>query len=342
MLNNWFRRSRITRLLALVMLSAWILVSCTPSAPATTPGSKANLTQVIMMLDWTPNTNHTGLFVAQAQGWYQDEGLDVQIIQPGQGGTPLQVVASGKADFGVSFQEEVTNARAQDVPVVSLAAIIQHNTSAFISVKDRGITRPKDFEGKKYGAFGLPLENQVLDVLMRCDGADPNKVTMVNIGSSDPLMAIQQNLDFVWIYEGWEGVEAGLRNLDVNLVRFSDWVKCLPDYYTPLFVTSETMLAQKPDVVRQFMAATAKGYQYAIDHPDEAAEILIKAAPEANPDLIRKSQAWLSPRYRAEAPRWGQQELTVWENYDNWLADRGLVSKKIDVSKAFTNDFLLK
>jgi len=298
--------------------------------------------KVTLMLDWTPNTNHTGLFVAQAKGWYKEQGLDVEIVQPGQGGTPVSLVAAGKADFGISFQEEVTNARATDVPVVSIAAIIQHNTSALISLKSKGITRPKDLEGKKYAAFGLPIERQVLDVLMKCDGADVNKLQFVDIGSSDPLTAISRDMDVAWIFEGWEGIEAQLRGMDVNSIRLLDWVQCLPDYYTPVLVTSEQMIAQRPDIVRRFVAATAQGYRYAIDHPQEAADILIQAAPEANPELIRRSQAWLSPRYQADAPRWGEQKLAVWQGYSEWMNNHGLLPKAIDPKKAFTNEFLPK
>jgi len=321
--------------LAMLGLALALLAGCA-ARPAAGP------TKVTMMLDWAPNTNHTGLFVAQAKGWYKEQGLDVEIVQPGQGGTPVPLVAAGKADFGISFQEEVTNARATDVPVVSIAAIVQHNTSALISLKDKGIARPKDLEGKKYAAFGLPIERQVLDVLMKCDGADVGKLQFVDIGSSDPLTAISRDMDVAWIYEGWEGIEAQLRGMDVNAIRFLDWVQCLPDYYTPVLVTSEQMVAQRPDVVRRFVAATAQGYRYAIDHPDEAADILIQAAPEADPELIRRSQAWLSPRYQADAPRWGEQKLAVWQGYSDWMNSHGLLPKAIDPAKAFTNEFLPK
>lgn len=321
--------------LAVFGLALALLAGCA-GRPAAGP------TKVTLMLDWTPNTNHTGLFVAQAKGWYKEQGLEVEIVQPGQGGTPVTLVAAGKAHFGISFQEEVTNARAADVPVVSIAAILQHNTSALLSLKDKGITRPKDLEGKKYAAFGLPIEQQVLDVLMKCDGADVSKLQFVDIGSSDPLTAISRDMDVAWVYEGWEGIEASLRGMPVNAIRFLDWVQCLPDYYTPVIVTSEQMIAQQPDVVRRFMAATAQGYRYAIEHPSEAAEVLIQAAPEANPELIRKSQAWLSPRYQADAPRWGEQKQAVWQGYSDWMSGHGLLPKQIDAAKAFTNEFLPK
>ena len=315
-----------------LLVFALLLAGC-----ARPPGGP---TKVTLMLDWAPNTNHTGLFVAREKGWYQAQGLEVEIVQPGQGGTPVALVASGKADLAVSFQEEVTNARATGVPVVSIAAIIQHNTSALISLQDKGIRRPSDLEGKKYAAFGLPIEEQVLGALMACDGADVSKLEFVEIGSSDPLTAIQRDLDVAWIFEGWDGVEARLRGLPVNLLRLSEWPECLPDYYTPVLVASEDTLAKRPDLVRRFLAATSQGYRFAIEHPDEAAEVLIQAAPEANPELVRQSQAWLSPRYQDDAPRWGEQKLGVWQTYADWMSERGLLPKGIDAAQAFTNDFL--
>ena len=316
--------------LALILLLSALAGCARPGGPA----------RVTLMLDWAPNTNHTGLFVAQEKGWYKVQGLEVEIVQPGQGGTPVALVASGKADFAVSFQEEVTNARATGVPVVSIAAIIQHNTSALISLQDKGIRRPSDLEGKKYAAFGLPIEEQVLGGLMACDGADVSKLEFVEIGSSDPLTAIQRDMDVAWIFEGWEAVEAKLRGLPVDLLRLSDWPECLPDYYTPVLVASEDTLAKRPDLVRRFLAATSQGYRFAIEHPAEAAEVLIEAAPEAKPELVRRSQAWLSPRYQDEVARWGQQELGVWQRYADWMGERRLLSKEIDAAKAFTNDFL--
>ncbi len=318
-------------LLGLVATGALVGCGRAPQAPV----------KVTVMLDWTPNTNHTGLYVAEDRGWYREQGLEVEIVQPGQGGTPVQLVATNKADFAISFQEEVTNARATGIPVVSIAAIIQHNTSALISLEDRGITRPKDLEGKRYGAFGLPIEEQVLGGLMECDGADPKRLEFVNIGSSDPLTAIQQrDVDVAWIFEGWEGIEAGRRGLSVDLLRLSDWPQCLPDYYTPVLVTSESTISRRPDLVRRFLAATARGYRFAIERPAEAAEILIRYAPEADPELIRQSQAWLSPRYQADAPRWGEQKQSVWQAYAQWMSERGLLAEPIDPARAFTNEFL--
>lgn len=311
------------------------------ASPTASMAASGDLIPVTAMLDWVPNTNHTGLYVALDKGWYKEQGLDVKVVEPAESGVE-QVVASGQAQFGVSYQEGVTNARAQDVPIVSIAAVIQHNTSGFASPKDKNITRPKDFEGKKYGAFGSPTEHQVLQALMEADGGDVSKVQFVDIGSTDFFVATQRDVDFAWIFQGWTGIEAQMRGVPLNYIAMKDWTEAVPDYYTPVLITSEKLVQENPDLARKFMAATSKGYQFAIDNPKEAADILIKYTPETNPDLIRQSQAFLSPLYKDDASRWGEQKLEVWKGYGDWMADRKLLPKRIDAAKAFTNDFLPK
>lgn len=137
--------------------------------------------KVTAVLDWTPNTNHTGLYVALSEGYFEKEGLEVTIVQP-QEGTSEQIVAAGSAQFGISYQESVTFARAEGMPVVSLAAVIQHNTSGFASLVEKGITSPKDFENKKYGGWGSPIEEATLRYLMEQEGADPGKLQIVTTG----------------------------------------------------------------------------------------------------------------------------------------------------------------
>lgn len=296
--------------------------------------------KVQLVLDWTPNTNHTGLYVAKELGYFKEEGLDVDIILPGESGADA-VVASGEAQFGVSAQESVTQARVNEVPLVSVAAIIQHNTSGFASPEEHGIQTPKDFEGKTYGGWGSPVEGAVIESLMKEAGGDFSKVTIASIGNADFFTAMKQNIDFAWIYYGWTGVEAELRNEKLNVVWLTDYSKKL-DYYTPVLVTNETLIAENPELVKKFVKAVSKGYQYAAEHSEEAADVLVKAVPELNKDLVVASQKWLSPRYIDDAPRWGEQKLEVWENYSGWMAEHGLLEGKFNANDAFTNEFLPK
>jgi ABC-type nitrate/sulfonate/bicarbonate transport system substrate-binding protein len=314
-----------------------------PTASASQPASPESskpLTEVKVVLDWTPNTNHTGLYAARDQGFWEKRGLKVEIVQPPETGAS-QMVASGAAEFGVGYQEDLTLAREKDIPLVSLAAIIQHNTSGFASPVGKNIKTPKDFAGKTYGGWGSPVEQAVIQTLMKEQGADPAKVNIVNIGAADYFTAVKRDIDFAWIYYAWTGVEAEIRKEALNMVWMKDYDKRL-DYYTPLLMTNEKMIKDRPDVVRAFTEGAAEGYRFAIDHPEEAADVLIKAVPELNKDLVHASQKWLSTRYQDDASRWGEQKKAVWEGYADWMTSHGIMKKKLNFDEIFTNEFLPK
>jgi ABC-type nitrate/sulfonate/bicarbonate transport system substrate-binding protein len=298
------------------------------------------LTQITLMLDWVPNSNHTGIFVADAKNFFTDEGLAVDIIQPGEVYAE-QAVISGVADFGISFQEQVTLARADDIALVSIAAIIQHNTSGFASRGELGVGSPMDWGGLRYGSFGSPFEEPTLKVLMECALGDYSTLEVVNTGFADPLALLDEaQTDLAWIFFGWQGIQAKLLGIDLNVIMMEDWFSCVPDYYTPVIVTSEMTIEERPDIVRSLLSAITKGYQFTIENPGEGADILLKFAPELDEKLVRESQAWLAPRYQADAPRWGEQQLSVWASYSSWMAEHKIISEPIDAEGAFTNAYL--
>jgi ABC-type nitrate/sulfonate/bicarbonate transport system substrate-binding protein len=320
-------------LIILLLIIALTVIGC--ASPA-----EEEPIPVILLLDWVPNTNHTGIFVAEAKGYFEESGLAVKIVQPGEV-YPEAAVASGSADFGISFQEQVTLARADDVPIVSIAAVLQHNTSGFASAADLNVSSPADFEGLRYGAWGSPFEIPTLEVLMSCAGADFSKLEMLNTGYADSLALIAEDqIDVAWIFYGWEGFQAKQQGVDINVVMMEDYFSCIPDYYTPVVIASEDTIANKPEVVRAFMEALSRGYDFAIANPDEAAELLLTSVPELNAELVKASQNWISEYYQADAPRWGEQKESVWQDYTDWMVEYGILSAPISASDAFTNEFL--
>ncbi len=295
------------------------------------------LASVTLLLDWTPNTNFSGIYAAMERGYYREEGLEIELVQAP--GSVIQLVGANRAEFGFSFQEEVTFARLAEIPVVSVAAVIQHNSSGFISLKERGITSPADFEGKSYGGWGSPVEEATIKALMERHGADFSRVEMITTGEVDQLISIEREADFAWIFYGWTGIEAELKGLDFNFIELRAEDPAL-DYYTPVIISSETLINANPDLVRRFMRATAKGYLFAVNNPEEAARILLAAVPELKPELVLASQVWLADRYQAEAETWGLQKLDTWNNYGKWLFEHGLIEEMPEMEKAFTNAFL--
>ena len=302
------------------------LAGCSKNPPSQ---DKQELTKVTVLLDWLPNTNHTGLYVAKEKGYFKSEGLNVEIMQPGEGGTS-QLLAAGKGEFGISYQEEVTIARSQN---------IQHNTSGFASPVEKGITSPRDFEGKSYGGWGSPAETAVIKALMDKYQADFNKVEMLNIGEADFFTSMHKGVDFAWIYWGWTGVEAEQRNLNLNFIKLRDENPAL-DFYTPVIITSEKMLKENPELAKKFMRACSKGYQFAIENPEDAAELLLKNEPDLDRNLVMASQKYLANEYQADAPRWGEMKREVWKNYANFMYENKLIDKNIAPDKAFTNKYL--
>lgn len=323
------------------MVVVILLAGCNNKSQDTVEDNNDNnqsLHKISVVLDWTPNTNHTGLYVAKDKGYFEAEGLDVEIIMPGEAGAD-QLVAAGKAEFGVGYQEGVTLARVQGVPLVSIAAIIQHNTSGFASPVEKNIATPKDFEGMTYGGWGSPVEESVITSLMQQENADVKKVSFVNIGDTDFFTAVKRDIDFAWIYYGWTGIEAELRGEELNMIYLTDYSENL-DYYTPVLTTNEEMISTNPEIVKSFVKATSLGYQYAISNPSEAADSLLAAAPDLDEDLVKKSQEWLASKYQDDAPRWGEQKQEIWENYANWMFENGLLEGQLQAADAYTNDFL--
>ncbi|GAB3063503.1 ABC transporter substrate-binding protein [Salinicoccus sesuvii] len=296
------------------------------------------LREITFVLDWTPNTNHTGIYAAQAEGFYEAHGLDVNIVLPGEAGAE-QTVATGNGDFGISAQENVTQARLQGVDIVSLAAIIQDNTSVLASPEEKDLETPADLEGQTYGGYGSPIEEATIASIMQADGADIGEVNNLNIGDTDFFTAVQRDVDFTWIYYGWTGVEAELRDFPLNTIDFTEYSEAL-NFYTPVLITNEGLIESDPEIVEAFTEATAEGYQFAIESPEAAAEHLIEAEPDLDPDLVRASQEWLADVYQSDAPYWGHQEPEVWQNYSDWMFENELIESELDVEAAFTNEFL--
>jgi ABC-type nitrate/sulfonate/bicarbonate transport system substrate-binding protein len=292
------------------------------------------------MLDWTPNTNHSGIYVAKQKGYYDKKNLDVEIMQPGEQGA-LGALGAGRVDFAVSAQEQFIPARAQGVPIVSVAALVSTNTSSLMSLASEGITRPKDLEGKTYGGFGGELERELVSSLMKCDGGDPSKVKFVDVGDVDYRAGLEQNrFDFVWVFDGWDVLHLKQQGVAVNTIPFSAHFDCIPDWYTPLLATTEKKINEDPGVVKDFMEATAHGYKDAIVDPDGAAASLSHAAPELDASLVRESSSYLARYYAKPGKAWGVQDRDVWVRFEEFLRTARLTDKPIDIDKAYTNKFL--
>lgn len=296
--------------------------------------------EVTLVLDYVPNTNHTGIYVAQNLGYFEEEGLTVNIIEPGDNNTSAALVAAGKGEFGVSYQEDVTYAlTAQDpMPIKAIAAVIQHNTSGFVSLKDSGITSPKDFEGKVYAGWQSLSEEAVIKAVMKKADADFSKLTMAGADGSG-LSQLNSGVDILWEYKGWAITKAEMDGMEFNYMPLNTLDERL-DYYTPVIITSDDMIENDPQTVQKFMNAVKKGYEYAIEHPEESAEILHEYIPEYDLEFLKESQAYLSAEYAKDADSWGIMKDSVWDGYTDFMYENGLIDQKISADEQYTNQFV--
>lgn len=303
-------------------------------------GDTASLTPITFVLDWSPNTNHTGIYVAKALGYYEEAGLDVKIVQPPEDGADL-LVASGDAQFGVGFQDTIAPAYTSDtpLPVTSVAAIINHNTSGIISAADKGIDSFAKLEGHTYATWDSPVEQNVIRAAMEADGGNFDNVELVSTYVSDVMAALQTDLiDSVWVYEGWDVAKAIVDGVPFNYLDFAKTNPVL-DYYSPTIIANNDFLASEPELAKAFLAATKKGYEYCVEHPDEAGEILCEAVPELDSALVQQSMSFLATAYIGDGDGWGYIDGQRWTAFYDWLYDNGLIEKELG-SFGYTNDFL--
>lgn len=308
------------------------------SVPAEEPA------KITFCLDWTPNTNHTGIYAAQALGYFEEEGLDVEIVQPPENGAVL-MCAAGQAQFAIDAQDTMAAALDQDEPlgITAVAAMIQHNTSGILSRAGDGIDSPKGLEGKVYSTWESPIEMKMIEYVMAQDGGDFSKVTLIpNDITDEPAALAARQTDAVWVFYGWSGINAQVEGVDCDYWSFADISPEL-DYYTPVIVANDSFLEESPDVAKAFLRAAARGYEYAASHPKEAADMLIEGdstgSLSGSEDLIYQSQEWLSGRYIDDADRWGVIDEDRWNAFYGWLSENELTQHDL-TGKGFSNEFL--
>lgn len=303
------------------------------------PGTQETA-KITVVLDWTPNTNHTGLYVARKNGYFADNGLEVTIEQPPEDGAEA-LVATGKAQFGVSFQENVASALTADspLPITAVAALIQHNTSGIISLKKNNITSPRDMAGHSYASWNTPIEKAILQDVIEKDGGDFSKVKMIYNSATDVVTALQTNIDTVWIYYAWDGIATEVKGLETNYFAFKDINPAL-DFYTPVLIANDAFLTEHPEQAKAFLKAARMGYEYSIEHPDQAAAILCEAVPETDAEIAAASQKYLAGQYKAEVERWGEFDQKRWDAFYDWLYENKVITTEIPDGRGFTNEYL--
>ncbi|MGE5620162.1 MAG: ABC transporter substrate-binding protein [Sphingomonadaceae bacterium] len=319
-----------------------------PAAPTQAPDAKTAAppaqsakapVRLSLALDWYPNSNHAGLYVAQANGYYRDEGLEVELYVPSNPEDVLKLVGSGKDSLGISYQSDVLLAAAEGIPVKSVAALVQHPLNSVTTLKSSNLTRPKQLEGKKVGYPGIPGQEALLKTMMEKDGGSFDKVELVNVGFElvQPLIGkkVDASLGTFWTHET---ILAEMEGYPVDVMRVEEWG--VPDYYELVFVTNDKTAREQPDAVRAFLRATAKGYADAAKDPQKALDQLVKNNPETNREVEEKGIQLLRPLWTEGVPSFGWQTRERWQSYADWMRQMKLLSAEVKAESVFTTEFL--
>ena len=328
------RFSAILRAISLLVLTLSI-VGAAAGPRATVSATAAR--KLTLWLDWYPTTDHAGIYVALAKGFYAREGLDVSARIPSGAADATQLLAHGTGDIGISYEPTVLLARAQGIPIVAAAAIVQRPLNAVLSLAGSGIVRPRQLEGRTVGLAGDPSDYTDLQAVVTHDGGDYAKVkkVVVNYALLQGLLAKKVDA-IIGAYWSWEALQADQGGHPVNVMRLERFG--VPSYNELVFVTGRRQLAREPATLRAFLRATFEGYAYAAAHQDEATSILLKVPGVLSSSrvLIRQSLSLIAPLFKDAKGRYGAMDAGRWQAYADWMLARGLIHSHLDAGQVLT------
>lgn len=294
---------------------------------------KADLEEITFVLDWVPNTNHTGLFVAQEKGYFEEAGVKVNIVQPAED-SAAKIVSTKRAEFGIHFQPNLVKYLQKDADITAVAAILQHNTAGIMSLKKDNITKPSDLNGLRFSTWEDKIDDATVKHIVG------NDIKFVPGESTDATTALKANLfDYIMVFYGWDYMNSKLKNVETTFFFLKDFEPKF-DYYSPVIIANKTFLKEKPELAKKVLEAIKKGYEYAAKNPKESADILIKNAPETDKELIYLSQEFLSTQYLDEQGRFGYIDQKRWDSFYSWLYENKLIDSPIESGAGMTNEYL--
>lgn len=281
-----------------------------------------------LVLDFTPNAVHTGIYAALARGYYREAGVDLHVEQPGESTDAPKLLAAGRTDFAILDIHDLGIARERGLDLVGLMPIVQRPLAAVLARRDGPVRRPRDLAGHTVGVTGLPSDEAVVDSEVRADGGDPAKVHEVTIGFDAVASLAAGKVDAATGFWNAEGVDLRRRGVPIRIFRVDRYGA--PPYPELILSTSRRILERDPKLVDAVLAATRRGYRFTERHPGSALNDLL----EADGSLERADQA---AQLRALLPDlhprpFDPRVLRAWASWD--LA-HGLLERPLDVGSAF-------
>jgi putative hydroxymethylpyrimidine transport system substrate-binding protein len=326
-------------LAVLAVPAALLLAACGEKQEAVTASSGSQ--RFTLMLDWFPNADHVGIYQAQAEGDFKRAGLDVRVQVPSDPASPLELLAAGKVDAAISYEPEVMLARNRDLPIVSVAAIVQEPLTSIVSVGSKKIKTVQQLRGKRVGDAGIAYQHAYLQTILAHAGVPAGSVTETNVGANlVPAMLsgrVDATLGAYWNYEAIQLQQMGKHP---NVIRVNK--VGVPNYDELVVAVRRDTLTKHPDEVRRFLQAIGRGYKSVRSDPSTAVDNLISANPGLNRKLQLASVRATLPAFFPSNPSnpWGYQDQVQWNAYGQWMLSHHLISNPAAVADASTNEEL--
>lgn len=299
--------------------------------------------KLTLALDWTPNINHIGFFVAQENGFYDEEKIDLNILDPSSDEyqiTPAKKVEKGIADFALCPTESLLSYRtkSQPFPLLAIAAILQDDLSAIVVKKDKNIDSPKNLDGRTYASYQAKYEDEIVKQMIINDGGkgDIEVIYPEKLGIWKTVL--NNSFDATWIFMNWEGIQINDVKEQFNFFYLSDFK--IPYSYSPVLVANEQLITAKNDAYTRFLKATKKGYLFAANNQKASADILAKFIPEKDQSINLLSALEVTAKSFGDENSWGTLDNKVIETFLNWIYNKGLETQKIMAKDIYTNSLL--
>ncbi|MCG0314151.1 MAG: ABC transporter substrate-binding protein [Calditerricola sp.] len=309
------------------------------NASAGSGSEGGDLEPVTVMLDWYPNAVHAFLYTALEKGYFAEEGLQVAFNMPAETNDPLRLVASGEVMLALSYQPQVVMARAEGIPVQSVAAVVRHPLNHLMVPADSPIRSPKDLIGKKVGYSGSPVDEAFVKTMVERDGAAYDGVKMVDVGWDLVPALSTRKVDA--LMGGFINHEKLLMEKEGFPIRTIDPTRYgVPDYYELVLIASEQTVKEKAETIRKFWRAAQKGQQYVVEHPDEGLNILLahqQSEFPLDPDVEKQSLQMLLPLMDARDKPFGWQDEASWDAVVTWMKDTRLIQQAVAGNSCFVN-----
>ena len=298
--------------------------------------------KVRIALDWTPNVNHIGFFVAQEKGLYKKCGIEVEISSPAEDNyatTPTKKVELGEVDFALCPMESIVSYRKKQNPFLlkAVAAIFQKDLSAIATLKKSGISSPKELDGKVYASYKARYEDEIVKQMIKNDGGNGT----IRISYPDKLgiweTLLKGNADATWIFLNWEGIEAENKGISLNLFSMNDYH--IPYSYSPVIATSEESINHRFDTCKSFIKGTKEGFIDSMKDPRSAIDILKSIVSERDREINLREALTLSHKYMGGVEDWGFMEENNISKYVQWLKEKRL-EESFSEKELFTNELI--